>query len=105
MPGYFTEDPGAAFRRNVWINPFWEDDVEEVVDLMGDDRVIFGSDWPHIERHAAAARLRHRAEGLRRRVAAADPARQHPRAQYPASHLKFSASAPTTCTWSSSSPA
>ena len=49
MPGYFTEDPGAAFRRNVWINPFWEDDVEEVVDLMGDDRVIFGSDWPHIE--------------------------------------------------------
>jgi hypothetical protein len=33
----------------VWINPFWEDDVNEIVDLMGDDRVIFGSDWPHIE--------------------------------------------------------
>jgi predicted TIM-barrel fold metal-dependent hydrolase len=39
----------ATFRRHVWINPFWEDDVEEVVDLMGTDRVIFGSDWPHIE--------------------------------------------------------
>ena len=25
------------------------DDVAEVVDLMGADRVIFGSDWPHIE--------------------------------------------------------
>jgi predicted TIM-barrel fold metal-dependent hydrolase len=49
MPGYFGEDPGELFRRNVWINPFWEDDVEEVVELMGAERVIFGSDWPHIE--------------------------------------------------------
>ena len=49
MPGYFTEDPAETFRRNVWINPFWEDDVHEVVELMGADRVIFGSDWPHIE--------------------------------------------------------
>jgi predicted TIM-barrel fold metal-dependent hydrolase len=47
--GYFSEDPGETFRRNVWINPFWEDDVYEVVRLMGADRVIFGSDWPHIE--------------------------------------------------------
>ena len=49
MPGYFGGDPCVAFRRNVWINPFWEDDVEEVVELMGAERVIFGSDWPHIE--------------------------------------------------------
>ena len=49
MPGYFAEDPVESFRRNVWINPFWEDDVDEVVELMGADRVIFGSDWPHIE--------------------------------------------------------
>jgi predicted TIM-barrel fold metal-dependent hydrolase len=37
------------FRRHVWMNPFWEDDVYEVIDLMGADHVIFGSDWPHIE--------------------------------------------------------
>jgi predicted TIM-barrel fold metal-dependent hydrolase len=49
MPGYFGEDPVDTFRRHIWINPFWEDDVNEIVDLMGDDRVIFGSDWPHIE--------------------------------------------------------
>ena len=49
MPGYFKEDPVALFRRHVWINPFWEDDVNEVVELMGPERVIFGSDWPHIE--------------------------------------------------------
>ena len=49
LPGYFREDPVEIFRRHVWINPFWEDDAYEIVDLMGADRVIFGSDWPHIE--------------------------------------------------------
>jgi len=48
-PGYFSEDPAETFRRHVWINPFWEDDPYEVTELMGADRVIFGSDWPHIE--------------------------------------------------------
>jgi predicted TIM-barrel fold metal-dependent hydrolase len=49
MPGFFREDPVETFRRHVWINPFWEDDVHETVSLMGADRVVFGSDWPHIE--------------------------------------------------------
>ena len=49
MPGYFSEDPVESYKRNVWMNPFWEDDVDEVVALMGAERVIFGSDWPHIE--------------------------------------------------------
>jgi predicted TIM-barrel fold metal-dependent hydrolase len=49
MRGYFKEDPVEIFRRHVWINPFWEDDLEAVIEQMGDDRVIFGSDWPHIE--------------------------------------------------------
>lgn len=48
-PGWWSDDPVDLFREQVWINPFWEDDVEEVVELMGADRVLFGSDWPHIE--------------------------------------------------------
>ncbi|RMH75578.1 MAG: amidohydrolase [Actinomyces sp.] len=48
-PHWFDDHPVETFRRHVWMNPFWEDDVAEVVDLMGADRVIFGSDWPHIE--------------------------------------------------------
>src|SRR6195952_2144478 len=48
-PGYFSEDPVETFRKNIWINPFWEDDVNETAALMGTDRVVFGSDWPHIE--------------------------------------------------------
>jgi len=49
MPGYFSEDPVETLRTNWWINPFWEDDVHEVARIMGADRVLFGSDWPHIE--------------------------------------------------------
>jgi predicted TIM-barrel fold metal-dependent hydrolase len=49
MPGVYSDDPVELFKQQVWINPFWEDDVHEVVDLMGADRVLFGSDWPHIE--------------------------------------------------------
>ncbi len=49
LPGYYTEDPVETFRRHIWINPFWEDDVIEVTEQMGADRVVFGSDWPHIE--------------------------------------------------------
>jgi predicted TIM-barrel fold metal-dependent hydrolase len=48
-PHWYEEDPVAQFREHVWMNPFWEDDVSEVVGLIGADHVIFGSDWPHIE--------------------------------------------------------
>ena len=48
-PHWFDEDPVALFREHVWMNPFWEDDLDEVVALMGAGHVIFGSDWPHIE--------------------------------------------------------
>jgi len=49
MKGYYREDPLLLFKEHVWINPFWEDDVDEVVAQMGREHVIFGSDWPHIE--------------------------------------------------------
>ncbi|CAB4800086.1 unannotated protein [freshwater metagenome] len=49
IPGFFPEDPIETFRRNIWINPFWEDNPYEIASLVGEDRVIFGSDWPHIE--------------------------------------------------------
>ncbi len=47
--GWFEDHPVDTFKNKVWMNPFWEDDVNEVAELMGTDHVIFGSDWPHIE--------------------------------------------------------
>ncbi|HET6734664.1 amidohydrolase family protein [Mycobacterium sp.] len=49
MPTEFAEDPVEAFKRCVYISPFWEDNFTEYVDLVGADRVVFGSDWPHAE--------------------------------------------------------
>jgi predicted TIM-barrel fold metal-dependent hydrolase len=49
LPGHFTRDPVETFREHVWISPFWEERIEDVIDLLGPDRVLFGSDWPHVE--------------------------------------------------------
>ena len=49
MPRYYDQDPADLFRQHVWINPFWEDTIAEVATHMGADRVLFGSDWPHME--------------------------------------------------------
>jgi predicted TIM-barrel fold metal-dependent hydrolase len=49
MPQCFDEDPIEVFRRNIWISPFFEDDIAELIDLIGADHVLFGSDYPHPE--------------------------------------------------------
>jgi predicted TIM-barrel fold metal-dependent hydrolase len=49
MPNGFLEDPIQAFKRCVYISPFWEDNFVEIAKMVGTDRVIFGSDWPHPE--------------------------------------------------------
>ena len=46
---WFHDDPVELFKQHVWINPFWEDDIDEVISFMGVDRVLFGSDFPHME--------------------------------------------------------
>jgi predicted TIM-barrel fold metal-dependent hydrolase len=48
-PGYFASDPVEQFKQHVWVAPFWEDDVVEVVGHLGGDHVLFGSDYPHPE--------------------------------------------------------
>ncbi|MGH9231886.1 MAG: amidohydrolase family protein [Acidimicrobiales bacterium] len=49
MPQAFDEDPVDAFKRNVYVNPFHEDDIEQLVDVMGADHLLFGSDYPYPE--------------------------------------------------------
>jgi predicted TIM-barrel fold metal-dependent hydrolase len=41
--------PSDIFREKVWVSPFPEEDVVGLTELIGADRVIFGSDWPHPE--------------------------------------------------------
>jgi predicted TIM-barrel fold metal-dependent hydrolase len=49
LPQSFDEDPVAAFKRNVYISPFYEDDLGQLIDIMGVDHILFGSDYPHPE--------------------------------------------------------
>ncbi|MGV2583383.1 UNVERIFIED_CONTAM: amidohydrolase [Mycobacterium avium subsp. hominissuis] len=48
-PGHFASDPVEQFREHVWVAPFWEDNLLEVVKHLGVDQVLFGSDYPHPE--------------------------------------------------------
>jgi predicted TIM-barrel fold metal-dependent hydrolase len=49
MPKDFQRDPLETFRQHVYVAPFYEDPVRKVADMIGIDRVLFGSDWPHPE--------------------------------------------------------
>jgi predicted TIM-barrel fold metal-dependent hydrolase len=49
MPQDFAEDPVTVIKRSIHISPFWEEDLGALADLLGVDRVLFGSDYPHPE--------------------------------------------------------
>jgi predicted TIM-barrel fold metal-dependent hydrolase len=49
LPQDFTEHPVDVFQRSVYVNPFWEDDIMKLVSRIGEDHVLFGSDYPHPE--------------------------------------------------------
>jgi predicted TIM-barrel fold metal-dependent hydrolase len=43
--------PSDVFRRHVSVAPFDDDDVRSLIELIGADRVLLGSDYPHPEGH------------------------------------------------------
>ena len=56
MPEAFPSDPVEEVRNRIHISPFWEDNLGELADVVGVDRVLFGSDYPHPEGLAQPAR-------------------------------------------------
>ena len=48
-PEAFDEDPVEAFKRCIYVHPFHEEDPIGLVELIGADNVLFGSDFPHPE--------------------------------------------------------
>jgi predicted TIM-barrel fold metal-dependent hydrolase len=55
--GPLTEVPSEVLRRHLFVAPYltpgYDAPVPDLVDLLGADRVIFGSDWPHGEGRAS----------------------------------------------------
>ncbi len=48
-PHMFDENPVEVFKRNIYVHPFHEEDPRGLVQVLGADRVLFGSDFPHPE--------------------------------------------------------
>jgi predicted TIM-barrel fold metal-dependent hydrolase len=49
MPQDFLGDPVEEVRTRIHVSPFYEDDLSHLTDLIGVERVLFGSDYPHPE--------------------------------------------------------
>lgn len=64
QPKMFRRHPLEVIRSNVWIHPFFEDDIRRLLDLLGADHVLFGSDWPHPEGLAVPLEWHREIEGL-----------------------------------------
>jgi predicted TIM-barrel fold metal-dependent hydrolase len=47
--GQLPARPSEALAGHMWISPFPEDDVDDLIGALGADHVLFGSDWPHPE--------------------------------------------------------
>jgi predicted TIM-barrel fold metal-dependent hydrolase len=47
--GRLDDRPSAIFRRHVLVNPFCEEELPPLVELIGEESVIYGSDFPHPE--------------------------------------------------------
>lgn len=48
-PHQFDEDPVVVLRRNIFVHPFHEEDTGGLIEAIGIDNVVFGSDFPHPE--------------------------------------------------------
>lgn len=64
MPQAWEEHPVEVIKRNMWIHPFHEDDPVGLVELLGAENVIFGSDYPHVEGMADPISFVDQLEGL-----------------------------------------
>jgi predicted TIM-barrel fold metal-dependent hydrolase len=48
-PWVYPDDPLDTMRAHVWTTPYCEEDFHALAELIGIDRILFGSDWPHGE--------------------------------------------------------
>ena len=47
--GYVKGPPSDVFKQHIWVSPYHEEDISALIDLIGVERVLFGSDFPHAE--------------------------------------------------------
>jgi predicted TIM-barrel fold metal-dependent hydrolase len=64
LGGHLEEEPSAVLRRHLYVSPYPEEDPLELIRLIGLDRVLFGSDYPHSEGLAEPVEFADKLHGL-----------------------------------------
>ena len=64
MSTAFEADPVEQFREHVWVSPYYEDDLTGLASLIGSERILFGSDYPHAEGLSEPTEFIHDLEGF-----------------------------------------
>jgi predicted TIM-barrel fold metal-dependent hydrolase len=64
MSTAFEADPVEQFREHVWVSPYYEDDLKGLASLIGSERILFGSDYPHAEGLSEPTEFIHDLEGF-----------------------------------------
>jgi predicted TIM-barrel fold metal-dependent hydrolase len=49
VPHLFSEDPRETLKRHVWVSPYYEEKLADLLSLVGSDHIVMGSDYPHVE--------------------------------------------------------
>jgi hypothetical protein len=75
-PEGFAGDPVAAIKRSIYVSPLWEEDLAALADLIGVERVLSGSDYPHPRRTRPAGQVHRGDQAHAARPAAEDYERQ-----------------------------
>ena len=57
LGGQVSGRPSEIFKQHVWVAPYHEEDIVALADLIGIDRVLLGSDYPHPEGLATPVRF------------------------------------------------
>jgi predicted TIM-barrel fold metal-dependent hydrolase len=49
QPQLYPEDPRETFKRHCFVSPYYEDKLDRLHALLGAERILMGSDFPHAE--------------------------------------------------------
>ncbi len=63
-------------KNRIYVSPFYEEGIDDLINLIGVDQVLYGSDWPHPEGLAEPTPLRDRARAPLHRGPGKDHGRQ-----------------------------
>jgi predicted TIM-barrel fold metal-dependent hydrolase len=55
--GDLEEHPMDVFKKHVWVTPFEDEDIAGLAAMIGVERVLFGSDYPHTDGLAQPASI------------------------------------------------